>query len=79
VRDDGVGINHDVLHGGRLGHWGLAGMRERTEKIGAQLKIWSQEGAGTEIELLIPGTIAYPLSGKRLRWQWLKRLLRPGG
>ncbi|MFL6306007.1 MAG: two-component regulator propeller domain-containing protein [Candidatus Sulfotelmatobacter sp.] len=78
VRDDGVGIHQDILHRGRVGHWGLSGMRERTEKIGAQLKIWSQEDAGTEIEIVIPAAIAYPLSGETLRWRWLKRFLGPG-
>jgi len=79
VRDDGVGMSQDVLLRGRDGHWGLVGMRERTQKIGAQLKIWSQENAGTEIELTIPAAIAYPLSHKAERWHWIKRLLSPGG
>jgi signal transduction histidine kinase len=78
VRDDGVGINHDVLHRGRVGHWGLPGMRERAQKIGSQIKIWSQDGAGTEIELTIPAAVAYPLSGNKWRWYWIKRLVRLG-
>jgi signal transduction histidine kinase len=78
VRDDGAGINHDVLLRGRDGHWGLPGMRERAQKIGGQLKIWSQEGAGTEIELTVPGTIAYPLDSKKSRWHWIKRILGYG-
>lgn len=77
VRDDGVGMNQDVLLRGREGHWGLVGMRERTQNIGGQLKIWSQDRAGTEIELVIPAAIAYPLSGKR-RWHWIARILRAG-
>lgn len=76
VRDDGIGINHDVLHRGRDGHWGLVGMRERTKKIGGQLKIWSQEGAGTEIEVTVPAAVAYPLSGNGHHWQWIERLRR---
>jgi signal transduction histidine kinase len=78
IRDDGVGINHDVLHRGRDGHWGLPGMRERSQKIGGQLRIWSQEGAGTEIELTVPGAIAYPLHSKKLRWHWVKSFLGSG-
>ena len=46
-------------HGGRPGHWGLLGIRERAKQIGAQLEIWSELGAGTEIELSVPGSIAY--------------------
>jgi signal transduction histidine kinase/ligand-binding sensor domain-containing protein len=78
VRDDGVGIDDDVLVRGRAGHWGIPGMRERTQKIGGQLKIWSRTGAGTEIEVSVPAAIAYPLNGKKSRWQWIKRLLRAG-
>ena len=79
VRDDGLGINQNVLLHGRDGHWGLVGMRERAQKIGGQLKIWSQEGAGTEIELAIPASIAYPICDKTVRWHWIKRLLGSGG
>ena len=61
IRDDGTGIDSKVMTTGREGHWGLQGMRERAQQIGAQLEIWSQEGAGTEVELRIPGSIAYAL------------------
>jgi signal transduction histidine kinase len=60
VRDDGRGIDPKILTaGGRTGHWGLTGMRERAKRIGGQLEIWSQTGAGTEVELSIPSAIAY--------------------
>jgi len=60
VRDDGIGMDPHVLaQGGREGHWGLAGMRERTKIIGGQLEVWSELRAGTEIEVKIPGAIAY--------------------
>jgi signal transduction histidine kinase len=59
VRDDGAGIEPNVLQTGRDGHWGLAGMRERAESIGARLKVWSRAQAGTEVELLIPSQIAF--------------------
>jgi signal transduction histidine kinase len=62
VRDDGKGIDSKLLDAGRDGHWGLPGMRERAQQIGAQLDIWSEVGAGTEIELRIPGSIAYGTS-----------------
>jgi signal transduction histidine kinase len=59
-RDDGKGIDPSVVeHGGRSGHWGLPGIRERAKQIGAQLAVWSELGAGTEIELTIPESIAY--------------------
>jgi signal transduction histidine kinase/streptogramin lyase len=59
VRDDGCGIDPQVLQAGRGGHWGLPGMRERSEGIGASLKLRSRVGAGTEIELIVPSGIAF--------------------
>jgi signal transduction histidine kinase len=59
VRDNGVGIDQNVLRSGRDGHWGLAGMRERAERIGGRLKVWSRARAGTEVELFIPGHTAF--------------------
>ncbi|MGJ5816763.1 sensor histidine kinase [Paludibaculum fermentans] len=60
VRDDGAGIDPQVLDSGRRkGHYGLPGMRERTTSIGGQFAIWSKLERGTEIEVTIPGTIAY--------------------
>jgi len=65
VRDDGRGIPPEILERGRAGHYGLAGLRERARSVGAKLKISSGEGIGTEIEVTVPGTIAY---GKPPRW-----------
>ena len=65
IRDDGKGIDPKLLKAGRDGHWGLAGMRERAQEIGAQLDMWSQVGAGTEVELRIPGSVAYGTSSGR--------------
>ena len=60
VRDDGRGIEPKILvAGGRAGHWGLQGMRERAEKIGGQLRFWSRPETGTEVELTVPGAMAY--------------------
>jgi signal transduction histidine kinase len=63
IRDDGRGIDPKLLHAGRDGHWGLPGMRERAQQIGARLDIWSEVGAGTEIELCIPASVAYGAQG----------------
>ena len=59
VRDDGCGIDPQVLHAGREGHWGLPGMRERAERIGARLSVWSRAAAGTEVALSVPNSIAF--------------------
>jgi signal transduction histidine kinase len=34
-------------------------MRERAKSIGGKMDVWSELGAGTEVELRIPGSIAY--------------------
>jgi signal transduction histidine kinase len=54
IRDDGRGMDPQVLEKGRDGHWGLAGMRERATRIGGLLKILSSATAGTEVQLSIP-------------------------
>ena len=59
LRDDGCGIDPEVLDAGRDGHWGLSGMRERAEKIGAAIRIWSRKNAGTEVELSVPARSAF--------------------
>jgi signal transduction histidine kinase len=73
IRDDGNGIPQEILEEGRDGHYGLRGMRERASHIGARLKIWSGVGAGTEIELSVPGSIVYSTSRGRRRFRWLRR------
>ena len=62
VRDNGCGIDAQVLRSGLEGHWGLAGMRERAAKIGGQLKISSSATTGTEVQLSIPSGIAFQRS-----------------
>ena len=59
VRDDGCGIDPQVLRAGREGHWGLPGMRERAERVGARLRVWSRAAAGTEVALSVPNSIAF--------------------
>jgi signal transduction histidine kinase len=60
VRDDGIGVAPQILaRGQRPGHWGLPGMRERSESFGGHLHVWSKENAGTEVELRIPAHVAY--------------------
>jgi signal transduction histidine kinase/ligand-binding sensor domain-containing protein len=60
IRDDGKGIDPKVLReGGIAGHWGLPGIRERADQIGARLDFWSEAGAGTEVELTVPASVAY--------------------
>jgi len=78
IRDDGQGISNDVLHaGGRPGHFGLMGMRERAQKVRAHLDIWSKPSAGTEIDLRVPAEVAYRrLHGESRGMQLWRRLFR---
>jgi signal transduction histidine kinase len=59
VRDDGCGIDPEIVRSGREGHWGLSGMRERADRIGARLQVFSSPSGGTEVELSVPGRIAF--------------------
>ncbi len=75
VRDDGKGIPPEILHsGGVAGHWGLSGMQERAHKIGGQFKIWNRSGAGTEVELKVPGGIAYPREDRASLWTRIRAI-----
>src|SRR5262249_15293825 len=59
VRDDGRGIDPQVLATGRDGHWGLSGMRERAQRISAEFHVRSRQGNGTEVHLSVPSNVAY--------------------
>ena len=59
VRDNGCGIGPQDLQWEKIGHWGLRGMRERADGIGARLRLWSEAALGTEVELRVPGRIAF--------------------
>ncbi|MEO8596063.1 MAG: two-component regulator propeller domain-containing protein [Candidatus Solibacter sp.] len=72
VRDDGTGIDAKILRTGLDGHWGLVGIRERADRIGAQLHVFSRPTAGTEIELDVPSDVAF-VGARSGRWKWLRR------
>jgi signal transduction histidine kinase len=52
VRDNGRGMDSPVA---QTGVWD---MRARAGRIGAQFRIWSRSGAGTEVEISVPNHIA---------------------
>jgi signal transduction histidine kinase len=62
VWDNGKGIPEQVLRRGKEGHFGLEGMRERADRIGATLEVYSRAGEGTEVRLLVPGRVAFEAS-----------------
>ena len=73
IKDDGQGIDDAVLSSGRSGHFGLVGMRERAELVGATFTITSSP-MGTEITLLVPRTVAF---NGTLSWSTKFRRLSP--
>jgi signal transduction histidine kinase len=73
IRDNGKGIDTQILQLGREGDWGLSGMRERSKKIMASFEIWSRNEAGTEIELKVPARMAYLEKSATARWPMFLR------
>jgi ligand-binding sensor domain-containing protein/signal transduction histidine kinase len=59
ISDNGVGIDSAVIEEGKEGHFGLRGMRERAERIGAKFTLVSSPNSGTVITLVVPGRIAF--------------------
>jgi signal transduction histidine kinase len=53
VRDNGSGIDPQLLRRRQDSHWGLLGMRERAGKVGGHLRLWSKPGYGTEVEISV--------------------------
>jgi signal transduction histidine kinase len=77
IRDDGKGIDaRDLEAAGCPGHWGLPGIRERAQRIGARLEFWSEAGAGTEVELMVPAALAYEKERAGHRFGWFARRKR---
>jgi signal transduction histidine kinase len=70
IRDDGLGIDKEVLRAGRReGHWGLDGMRERAAGLNGRFAVWSEVGAGTEVEVQVPAAVAYSKRSSASRTQ----------
>lgn len=59
VRDNGKGIDPLIAAKGKEGHFGLQGMRERADRIGAKLTITTSPDSGTEIVLVVPWRIVF--------------------
>ena len=49
VEDDGKGFDPQMT---KPGHWGLAGMQERAERLGATFHLHSRPGKGTRVEIV---------------------------
>ena len=78
VRDNGIGIDPAIAGRGKEGHFGLQGMRERADRIVGKLTIASSATSGTEVKLVVPGSIIYrkPSSNGRTPPATIKSLLK---
>ena len=59
ICDNGAGIDPDIVHRGKPGHFGLQSMRERAARIMGKFSVESSAGSGTVITLTVPGGIIY--------------------
>lgn len=80
VRDNGIGIDPAVVGEGKEGHFGLQGMRERAGRIMSKLTVDTSTASGTEIKLVVPGSIIYRriVIGSR-KFRTIKSLLKRVG
>jgi signal transduction histidine kinase/ligand-binding sensor domain-containing protein len=82
IQDNGCGINEEALNLGRPGHYGIAGMQERAERLGGNISIRSRLGEGTEVDLYVPADLIYEngASGSERsfadRWRYAVRRLK---
>ena len=60
IRDDGAGFEMGTQAGPRHGHFGVAGMRERVERLGGIFEIESAAGRGTIVRAGVPPVEAMP-------------------
>jgi signal transduction histidine kinase len=64
-RDNGCGFDpKEFLTSQTNGHWGLRGMTERAERIGARFSFDSGVNGGTEACLMVPARRAYQRKGR---------------
>jgi signal transduction histidine kinase/ligand-binding sensor domain-containing protein len=74
VRDNGTGFDEERVVEGKAGHFGVRGMRERAERIGAKLHFDSTR-SGTRVELIVPAKLTFR-DGPAEKQSWLKELQR---
>jgi ligand-binding sensor domain-containing protein/signal transduction histidine kinase len=74
VQDNGRGMSEETLNSRRAGHYGIAGMQERAERLGGSISITSRIGDGTEVNLWVPANFVYEdgvrPSGWRVADKW---------
>lgn len=71
VSDNGPGIAPEILAAGaRYLHWGLPGMRERAQRIGARLSLECPAQQGTVLRVCVPAHRAYLRHRPWPAWLW---------
>ena len=80
IQDNGIGVSEQHLElRQKEGHWGIAGMRERAEKLRGRLEIVSQLSKGTMINVVMPRSAVFMkprvlcMSEKGRRWSRRQR------
>jgi len=53
VTDRGCGFSANGTGFAKEGHYGIVGMRERTQRLGGRFELTTQPGAGTTVRLLV--------------------------
>jgi hypothetical protein len=77
IQDNGCGIDAQMLQSGKAGHWGLKGIRERADRIGAEVNLFSNPGTGTQVVLIVAAELAFEPEDVGKRRGWVHRLFRP--
>jgi signal transduction histidine kinase len=54
IKDNGRGFDQEGAFASVGGHFGLIGMRERAERLGGELRLTSDAGEGTEVQVSVP-------------------------
>jgi signal transduction histidine kinase len=54
IVDNGRGFEERDIFSSLGGHFGLMGMRERAERLGGELRLETQPGSGTTVEVTAP-------------------------
>jgi hypothetical protein len=77
VRNNGCGVDMRSLQWERKGQAGLRRMQERAEPIGAQFRISTSTSLGTQVELRVPGKVAFHRDGEGGGFgNWMRSLMK---
>jgi signal transduction histidine kinase/ligand-binding sensor domain-containing protein len=69
IADDGCGITTtSLLLGNVAGHYGILGMRERAQQLGAAFALGANGTSGTKVSVHVPAAIAFADTPRRRRW-----------